>query len=105
MAYSRLAREGKACGPVVLDHLERELRQQAPAAAEIDVGGESLATRELLDAQRESLQEHLGVGAEKLGNLAVLLGRQQALGVPKLARLRLLVAETECQREPARECT
>src|SRR5438445_9264359 len=104
MAYSRLAREGQARGPVVLDHLERELRQQTPAAAEINVGGESLATRELFDAQREPLQQHLRIGAEKLGNLAVLLGGQQALGVPELARLRLLVAETECQREAAREC-
>jgi len=56
-------------------HRQGEVPQNDPVfAAEVDVGRQALATRELLDAQRESLEEHLGIGAEKLGNLAVLLG-------------------------------
>src|SRR3979411_956793 len=40
VADSRLPRKRETGGPVVLDHLERELGQQAPAPAQIDAGRE-----------------------------------------------------------------
>src|SRR5450759_5708790 len=73
VADVRLAREWKAGGPFVLDHLERQLRQKAAASTQVDARRESFATRQLLDAEREALQQHLGVRGEKLGHLAVLV--------------------------------
>src|SRR6266567_2986363 len=99
----RFAREREAGGPLVLDHLQCELGQQAAAAAEIEVGGEPLAALELLEADRESLQQDLRIGAEELGDLAVLLGREESLRVAQLAGLGLLVAEAERERQAARE--
>src|SRR5207302_1064801 len=78
VANVRLAREWQAGGPVVLDHLERELGQKAAAAAQIDVVGQPLAARELLQADRQALQQHLGIRAEELGYLAMLFRRQES---------------------------
>src|SRR6266566_3080907 len=103
VAYMRLAREREARRPVVLDHLESELGQQAAATTQINVVGQSLTTRELLQADGQALQQHLGIGAEELGDLAMLLSREEPFGMPELASFGLLVAEAERKREPARE--
>src|SRR5579864_4415803 len=101
--YTRLARERQAGGPVVPDHLRGQLGQQASTAAEVDAGRQALTARKLLDAQRESLQQHLCVRAEQLRDLAVLIRREQSLGVAHLARLCFFVAQAEREREAARE--
>src|SRR3989442_8952898 len=103
VADFRRSWERKSCGPVVLAHLERELREHAAAAAQEDVRRQAVPAGELFEAQSEALEEHLGVGTEQLGHLAVLLGREQTLGVAKLASLRLFVAQAERPGQPAGE--
>src|ERR1700730_17649067 len=68
-----LSGEWETGRPVVLDHLERELRQEASAPAQVDAGRQPLTARKLFDAQGQALQEDLGVGAQELGDLPVLV--------------------------------
>src|SRR5690348_13799122 len=103
MADFRGSRERQALRPGVLLHLGGELRKQASASTQEDAGGQALAACELLEAERKALEQHLGVGAQQLRDLAVLLRGQEPFGMPQLACLGLFVAETERQREPARE--
>src|SRR5947209_10279559 len=98
MPHSRLARKRQPGRPAVLDHLDRQLGKEASAAAQVDAARQALAAGELLDAERQALQQDLRVRAQELGDLAVLVRGQQTLGVAQLASFGLLIAETEGQR-------
>src|SRR4029077_19817307 len=58
--------ERKSRRPVVLDHLEGQLRKQAATSAQEDARRQPIAARQLLQAQSQALQEHLRIGAEEL---------------------------------------
>src|SRR3981081_2464729 len=103
MPDSRLSREWKTGGPAVLHHLEGELGQQAPSSTEVDARGEPLASRELLDAQSQALQQNLSVCGQQVRHLTVLVCGEQAFRVAELARLGLFVAQSERQREASCE--
>src|SRR5215831_19267137 len=95
VADSRRSRKREPRGPVVLAQLDREFGQQASASTKEDVGRKPVAASELLEAQGEALQQHLSIRAQQLRDLAMLIRRQQALGVAQLAGLSLLVAQSE----------
>src|SRR5215831_14216928 len=73
VTHARLAWERQAGGPVVLDKLQRQLRQEAAATAQVDPRRQALAAGQLPDAEREALKKDFGVGAEQLRHLAVLV--------------------------------
>src|SRR5205823_11027500 len=66
-------------------------------------GWRPLPARQFRESHGKALQQHVGVGAEKLRDLAMLFRGEQAFGVSELARFGFLVAEAERQREPPRE--
>src|SRR5215475_12338344 len=99
----RLSLERQSLRPHVLAELVHQPRQQAATAANVDVSRQNLPSGKLTQTQGKALKEHLYVRLEKLAHRVLLIGRQQALGVPELARLGLVVAQPQLRRQAACE--
>src|SRR5215472_1964103 len=99
----RLSLERQSLGPHVLAELVHQPRQQAAAAANVDVSWQNLPPGKLAQAEGEALKEHLDVGLKKLAHRVLLIGRQQALRVTELPCLGFVVAQPQLRRQPPGE--